>query len=328
MELAIPLTTTEAFILAIGSLGLGMILLLRGGEWTVDAAVYVAKHAGISPLIIGFTVVAFGTSLPELLVSINANMHDSPGIAIGNVLGSNIANILLVIGATAVFCTIKAVPRELIHDIAIMLLATIALLLLLLHGEINQIAGIVMIVILVFYVLWEYLAAKNSHSKKDGDDSEEPLFKHFWAGIAYLLIGMACIALGAEFLVRGAKVSATIIGVPEAVIGLSIIAIGTSLPELTTCIIAAKRKQPDLILGNILGSNVFNILMILGITTLIKPIHISDIAPQLVNTDIWVVLAVSIIFSLLLLFYRKITRPIGFVFLTAYLAYMISIFTL
>jgi cation:H+ antiporter len=325
MELEI----TEALILAMGSLGIGMFLLIRGGEWTIDSAVYVARHAGVSPLIIGFTIIAFGTSLPELLVSVNANMHGSPGIAVGNVLGSNIANILLVIGATAVFCTIKATPREIMHDITIMLATTAALAALLLHGEISRIAGASMVLFLLGYVLWEYLSEKKHHEKKDNASAEEehaPHFDHLGIGIAYLIVGMLCIALGAEFLVRGAKVSATIIGVPEAVIGLSIIALGTSLPELTTCIIAAKRKQSQLILGNILGSNVFNVLMIIGITTWIKPINVADIAPQLVNQDIWLTMAISVIFALILLLYKKVTRPIGLLFLVAYVTYIISIF--
>lgn len=320
------LTTIEAFILAMGSLGLGMLLLIRGGEWTIDAAVYVARHAGISPLIVGFTIVAFGTSLPELLVSINANMHDSPGIAVGNVLGSNVANILLVIGATAIFCTIKAIPKELLADLIMMVVVTVALALLLVYGEISRFAGIGMMVVLVSYVLWQYLTTRGDHEDTSADDDHEPRFNHFKEGLLYLVIGMVCIALGAEFLVRGAKVSATIIGVPEAVIGLSIIAIGTSLPELTTCIIAAKRKQSGLILGNIIGSNVFNVLMIIGITTIIKPIDVADISPHLVSFDIWVVLAISIIFAAILLIYRKITKSLGIMFLVVYVIYMASVF--
>lgn len=323
MEL-VSLTEIEAFVLAIGALGLGMILLIRGGNWTIDAAVYIARHAGISPLVVGFTIVAFGTSLPELLVSVNANLHDSPGIAIGNVLGSNIANILLVIGATAVFCTIKAVPRELFRDLAMMMAATLFLVYLLMQDDIGRIVGIVMLFILIAYVFWQYLMVKKEDAPVE--DLEEPDFKSFRMGWAYLLGGMLFIALGAEFLVRGAKVSAHILGVPEAVIGLSIIALGTSLPELTTCLIAATKKQSNLVLGNIIGSNVFNILMIIGITTVIKPISVSQIAPQLVTFDIWFVLAVSFVFTLLLLFYRKITRFIGIIFLTSYSAYIVALY--
>jgi cation:H+ antiporter len=323
MEL-MQLGVVEAFILAIGSLGLGMVLLIRGGGWTIDASVFVARHVGIPPLIVGFTIVAFGTSLPELLVSVNANWHGSPGIAIGNVLGSNIANILLVIGATATFCTILANPRKLLHDLIMMMVATVILAYLMVSGDISRTAGITMVGILIVYVFWEYMQARQG--KLPVDDVEDPEFSSFKAGMFYLIAGMVCIALGAEFLVRGARVSATIIGVPEAVIGLSIIAIGTSLPELATCLIAAARKQPDLILGNIIGSNVFNILMIIGIMTSIKPIDMADVAPQLAAFDIWIVMAVSLAFSLLLLLYRKITRFIGILFLVGYAVYIAAIY--
>jgi cation:H+ antiporter len=142
------LAAFDALVLAIGALGLGMILLIKGGGWTIDAAIYIARKLGVSPLVVGFTIVAFGTSLPELLVSVNANMHDSPGIAIGNVLGSNIANILLVIGTTGLFATIIAVPRTLIRDLVMMLISTVLLTFLMLHGDIPRAAGFAMVGVL------------------------------------------------------------------------------------------------------------------------------------------------------------------------------------
>lgn len=320
------LTTTEAFILAIGALGLGMIMLIRGGNWTIDAAVYIARHLGVSPLVVGFTIVAFGTSLPELIVSVNANFHGSPGIAIGNVLGSNIANILLVLGAAALFATLTAIPRHLARDLFVMLGATIALLGLMHYGMIDRLAGGVMIIALLAYVFWQYLEAMKGHMPVE--DVDEPEFTSMGASLGFLIGGLALIALGAEFLVRGATVSATVIGVPEAVIGLSVIAIGTSLPELSTCIIAARKKQTDLILGNIIGSNVFNIMMIIGVTSLIKPIDISTIEPQLVNLDIWVTLGITVFFVALVFLYKKLTRWTGILFLGAYFAYIIAIYAL
>jgi cation:H+ antiporter len=314
-------TTIEAFILALGSLGLGMIMLIRGGNWTIDGSVFIARHFGISPLVVGFTIVAFGTSLPELLVSVNANFHHLPGIAIGNVLGSNIANILLVVGATAMFTVIYAVPKELLRDIVMMLFATLLLVYLMQLDQISHLAGVLMVVILLSYVLWQYLKARQGDIPVE--EIEEPEFKTLKASIMFLITGLVFIALGAEFLVRGAKVSAVVIGVPEAVIGLSVIALGTSLPELSTCLVAAKKQQTDLVIGNILGSNVFNILMILGVTASIQPIDMTKVAPQLMSIDIWIVLVVSIIFSLLLLLYQKINRFIGIVFLSAYAIYII-----
>ncbi len=319
-------TNEEILVLSIGALGLGMYLLFKGGNWTIDASTFIARRFGISPLVIGFTVVAFGTSLPELIVSINANLSNSPGIAIGNVIGSNIANILLVIGMTAFFATLHAVPREIIRDVVMMLASSVLMMFLMLYGAISQTAGTGMIVILIAYTLWQYFMA--SKGKISVEEVDSPEYKNLFYGVIFLLLGLVAIALGAEFLVRGAKVSATIIGVPEDVIGLSVIALGTSLPELSTCIAAALKKQSDIIIGNILGSNVFNILMILGITSMIKPIDNSAIAHQVITLDMWIMFGVSALFSILLLVYKKITKPIGVVFVAGYVFYIGLIYAL
>lgn len=319
-------TNEELLILAVGALGLGMYLLFKGGDWTIDAAVYIAKRLGVSPLVIGFTIIAFGTSLPELLVSVNANLAGSPGIAIGNVIGSNIANILFVVGTTALFATLVAVPRELMRDIIMMLLSSLLMLGFMFHGHINMVAGGVMIAILTVYVLWQYTMA--SKGKIEVEELDETRYNHFVHGLIFLLLGLFAIAAGAEFLVRGAKVSATIIGVPEDVIGLSVIALGTSLPELSTCVIAALKRQSDIVIGNILGSNVFNILMIIGLTAIVKPIEQSAIAPQVLTLDIWVMLGVSALFSVLLLTIKKINKPVGIVFVTGYVFYIGLIYAL
>lgn len=311
----------DAFILATGCLGLGMIMLIRGGDWAIDGAVFVARHFGISPLIVGFTIIAFGTSFPELLVSLNAHLTGSSGIALGNVLGSNVANILLVIGATAAIATIHVVPRALVRDLCMMLFASGLLIVMLLSGSITQIAAIIMAVILVLYVFWQYYMARKGDIPVE--DVEDPEFSNLKTAFIFLLLGFFAIALGAEFLVRGAKVTATIIGVPEAVIGLSIIAIGTSLPELSTCIIAARKNQSDIVIGNIIGSNVFNILMILGITGAIKPYLVSDLSTtQLVDFDMWVMAGISVLFTLILLLYKKVSRPLGYIFMAGYCIYM------
>lgn len=319
-------TNEELLILSIGALGLGMYLLFKGGDWTIDAAVYIAKRLGVSPLVIGFTIVAFGTSLPELLVSVNANLTGSPGIAIGNVIGSNIANILFVVGTTALFATLVAVPRALMRDIVMMMLSSILMLGFMFHGHINVVAGGVMIAILSAYVLWQYTMA--SKGKIEIEELDETKYNHFIHGLIFLLLGLVAIAAGAEFLVRGAKVSATIIGVPEDVIGLSVIALGTSLPELSTCIIAAMKRQSDIVIGNILGSNVFNILMIIGVTAIVKPIEQSAIAPQVLTLDIWVMIGVSALFSVLLLTMKKINKPMGIIFVAGYVFYIGLIYAL
>jgi len=318
------LSNLELFILAIGAMGLGTVLLIRGGDWTIDAAVYIARKMGISPLVVGFTIVAFGTSLPELLVSINANMKDSAGIAVGNVLGSNIANILLVIGASAAVSVLVTDPKSVRRDLVAMILATCLMIGLFFTGGITQTAGLGMIVLLLGYVFWQYRSAKNGEI--EAEDLEEPEFEKNIHAYLFLIGGLVFVALGAEFLVRGAQVSATILGVPEAVIALSLIAIGTSLPELSTCIAAARKKQSDIIIGNIIGSNFFNIMMILGTASMFKSIEIAKMGQEVMTRDIWVVLAVTLVFSLTLFFVGKIGRISGFVYLVLYCVYIIGIY--
>ncbi len=302
----------------------GILMLIRGGNWTIDSAVYVARHLGISPLIVGFTIVAFGTSLPELIVSVLANLRGSAGIAIGNVVGSNIANILMVIGATATVATLKVRAKGIYKDLVMMLLCTALLAGLLFYGAVGQLVGASMIALLVVYVFYQFTMARKGEVPLEPVEEHE--YKSMGAALGFLFVGLLAIALGAEFLVRGAKVSAGIIGVPEAVIALSIIAFGTSLPELATCIIAGRKGHGDLILGNIIGSNVFNILMIIGTTAAVKPIAAGSFAPQLANFDIWVAAAVSIIFAGLLFMRKKITKPVGYLFMAGYVMYNIYIY--
>lgn len=322
----VDLTSTEILILAIGALGLGMILLLKGGEWTIDSAVYVARHFGISPLIIGFTIVAAGTSAPELVVSVKANLDGSPGIAIGNVIGSNIANILFIIGATAIVAPLIVKPRELFRDLMMMMASTILMMGLMINGNISHLGGALMMAVLIGFIFWQYRMAKEDDIPPEAENGRE--FKSIYGALAVLLAGLLGIAIGAEFLVRGAKVTAAEIGVPEDVIGLSVIALGTSLPELSTCVIAALRKQTEIVVGNIVGSNVFNILMIIGATALIKPIEKSAIASQVITLDIWVMFGTSLLFTLILLFYKKINAVIGSVFLISYVLYIALIYGL
>jgi cation:H+ antiporter len=320
------MAVSQAFVLALGSLGLGMVLLIRGGNWTIDAAIYIARHLGVSPLVVGFTIIAFGTSLPELIVSITANLKGSPGIAVGNVIGSNVANILLVLGVTAAIATIPAKPRDLLRDIIVMILATLYFVFLVKSGDMTRISGFVMLGLLLGYVLWQYKMA--TKGAIEIEEMDEPEFKSMALAVLFLLLGMAFIAIGAELLVRGAQVSAEIIGVPESVIGLTLIALGTSLPELSTCVIAALKKHNDIVLGNIIGSNVFNILMIIGATTAIKPIIDQGGDNHLIDINLVVMVGVTLLLSALLLFAGKIHRSIGFVFVGAYIVYIIAIYAM
>lgn len=306
---------------------IGIFLLVKGGNWTIDGAVYVARRFGISPLVVGFTIIAFGTSLPELLISVFANLQGSGGIAIGNVLGSNIANVLLVIGVSAAMVPLISKSQDVVRDLFVMILATGLLAFLMQYGSISRLAGFAMLVILFAYVFMQYRWAKLSDDIPAEIDDVVAYKKPIFAYV-FLFLGLVLIAGGAEFLVRGARESATIIGVPEAVIALSIIALGTSLPELSTCIIAVRKGQSDIVLGNIIGSNVFNILTILGFTAVVKPIAQGSFAPQLANLDIWITALVSVLFALMIVCFGKISRPAGFVFCGAYVVYNIYIYAM
>ena len=310
----------DTTILSMGALFLGIIMLIRGGGWAIDSSVYVASRFGISPMVIGFTIIAFGTSLPEMIVSLFANIQGSPGIAIGNVLGSNISNILMVAGVSSIFITLKVnVTKMLVRDLLFMMFATILLMVLLYYGTISSLMGFVMVVILLGYIFLQYMTTKSDDF--EAKEIPDTAFKSDKYAYVTLLFGLMSIAIGAEFLVKGAKVSASLLGVPESVIALSVIAFGTSLPELSTSIIASRKGQFDMVIGNIVGSNVFNILMIIGFSSLIKPIMQSSLSPQILDFDIWVTLLVGLSFLLVLFIFGRINRIIGSVFFLSYIAY-------
>mgnify|MGYP001167616041 CR=1 FL=1 len=306
----------------------GIVLLIKAGDWTVESAVFIAGRYGLSPMIVGFTILAFGTSLPELLVSVLAVLRGSDGIAMGNVIGSNIANIMMVIGSACLIAKIYVtVNQALVRDVTFMLLSSLLLLGLMTYGEITRISGIFMVLILTVYVFIQYRMAQKGEQEVE-EISAEHEFKDTYTPYILLLMGLAGVAVGAELLVRGASESASIIGVPEAVIALSIIAFGTSLPELSTSIIAAKKGHSDMMIGNIIGSNVFNILMIIGFTALIQPISSATYSPQLLEFDIWVMIAITVAFAFLLLGYKKITKIIGALLVAGYIAYNIFIYAI
>lgn len=326
MELAV----FDGLVLAFGALGFGIWLLVKGGDWTVDSAVVVAERFGISPLVIGFTVLAFGTSLPELIVSILANLQGVPGIAIGNVLGSNIANIALVLGIGAMIMPLTVTSKAVKRDLIFMLFATGIFAALLIGGELSRMSGVMMITLLIAYVVYQYFKASAGAQIDQAalDQMDKPSAKQVRGAVIFLLLGLVAIAVGAEFLVRGARVGAEVIGVPDAVIALSVIAFGTSLPELSTSIIAARKGHGDMMLGNIVGSNVFNILMIIGVASIVKPIFAADFAPQLVNFDIWVTAAVSVVFAAVMFFMKGMGRVVGGAFFLFYVLYNIYIYAI
>ncbi len=314
----IELSTYELFVLAAGAMAFGIYLLIKGGDWTVDAAVFVAERTGLSPLFIGATIISFGTSVPELFTSVTANLQGYPGIALGNVLGSNVANILLVLGATAFVFQVTARPKDLLKDLCMMLLATGIMAFGMLTGGFSQILGLIMFAILASFVFYQY-KTDSIPLEEDDDDDDTPSITTMKGAIVILLAGLAALGVGSELLVKGAVQTGSAIGVPEAIIGLTVVAFGTSLPELSTCIAAARKQSVGLILGNIIGSNTFNILSIIGLTAVIAPL---DVDPVLLGADLWITVAVAVFFTLWMLTIGRLNRTTGIIMMAAYVIFV------
>ena len=309
----------DLFVLAAGAILFGLYLLIKGGDWTIDAAVFVAEKTGLSPLFIGATIISFGTSVPELFTSVNANLQGFPGISLGNVLGSNIANILLVLGATATILQVEGKAKDLMKDMVMMLIATAILVFGMLSGQFSTVLGLIMFAILAGFVGYQYFT--NTLELEEDDDDDEGGIETMQTALLILLGGLVALAVGSEMLVKGAVVSGTIIGVPEAIIGLTVVAFGTSLPELSTCVAAARKKSLGLILGNIIGSNTFNILSIVAITAIIKPL---DVVSVLTGVQMWATVIVSVGFAAWMLTVGKITRNMGFAMVGAYILFILA----
>lgn len=299
----------------------GLVLLFFGGEGLIKGAVSLARNFGLSKLLVSAVVVGFGTSMPEMTVSVSAALKGASDIAIGNIVGSNIANILLIIGVAAILCPIFVAGSAVKRDTFIVLGTSLALCGLAMIGMIGFLAGFLMFTALIGYIFWSYMQDKKSGAETaahiEEDIEGEPQLSPVKAGV-FALAGLVLLVGGAYILVEGAVSIARGFGISEAVIGLTIVAVGTSLPELATAVVAAYRKHSDVIIGNILGSNIFNILAILGITAMISPIPI-DV--QIASYDVWIMLGVAILLSIYLLRGITIGRISGIAMLLAYCAY-------
>jgi cation:H+ antiporter len=243
----------------------GLIALFFGGEYLVRGASGIARSFRLSPMVIGLTIVGFGTSAPEMLVSVQAALAGQPAIAIGNVLGSNIANILLILGVSAVIAPLLIPLRKIWRDLGFMLLATATIWVMLLDGNVSRLDGIILLAGLLAFLVVAFLTGAAEPQATTGSP---PL----WLSGVQTGAGLVVLVIGARLLVDSATDIARTFGISEAIIGLTIVAVGTSLPELATSVIAAVRKQTEIAVGNIVGSNVFNIFGILGVTALIAPI--------------------------------------------------------
>lgn len=296
----------------------GLVGLYFGAEWLLRGAIGVAQKLAIPTLLVSLVIVGFGTSMPELLVSLRAALSGSSDIALGNVVGSNTANILLIVAACALIYPISTWDKAVKRDTYVMVAAAVLLLGLVQFAVIGRVAGLLMTMLLVGYVIYAYLQGRGTVDTTDDSQKDE----HLSNGLMTLLIGGGLIALfaGAELLVRGATSLARDFGVSEAVIGLTVVAVGTSLPELATGIMAALRRHSDVVIGNIVGSNIFNILFILGVTSMIQPIAV---APRFGHFDVPVMLATTLGFAALLLTHAGVRRLVALAMIAIYIGYTI-----
>ena len=293
----------------------GLIGLFFGGEALVRGSVGIAWRMAIPPLLIGLTVVGFGTSTPELLVSVDAAWRGVPDIALGNVVGSNIANILLIIGLSALVWPIRVMGATLRRDTAVMMAAALVLVPVFAMGQLGGFAGLILVAGLVAYLVWAY----RQPGEVVADEVGAPAPASTLVSTLWVIGGLVALMVGARFLVDGAVNIARGYGISEAFIGLTIVAVGTSLPELATSLIAAFRRQSEIAIGNIVGSNIFNVLGILGVTALIAPI---PVASRFLTFDLPVMIAVSLVLTGLLLTRPVIGRGVGVVMLAGYVAYI------
>ena len=303
----------------------GFVLLFFGGDWLVDGGVALARKYRISSLVIGMTIVAFGTSAPELLVSMISAIKGSAGIAMGNVLGSNIANIGLILGLTALICPIETDNRKVIRHGTIMIAASLLLLAFSLNHGISRIEGLTLFACLILFTT---LSIRKGRTQNEEAQTDEPEGKSMTILAAVGLIILSCVmlAFGADILVDGATTLASAMGVSDKVIGLTIVALGTSLPELAASVAAAIKKQMDISIGNIIGSNIFNILCVLGVSTSIKPISLEF--QDYMSDFIWMLgfSVFIIIFTTMRKKKGRLGRTAGILFLLAYAVYAWSLF--
>lgn len=344
----------------------GLLFLYLGGELLVRNASHLAEHLGLSRMMVGLTVVAFGTSSPELAASLSSVLQGVPDLATGNVIGSNIANIGLILGITALFLPLKSDRAFITQELPIMLFVMFAMLAVLFDNQIGRVDGAILFSLLIAYIIsnivkvkrsgkkdsasipsgtvktgiveevnQETIAASHEHSQlqhqhyqtdhhaDDSDHLAQRSTKHLIRLILGSIAGVVILVLGAQSLIRGGVAIATAWGVSEKVIGLTLVAVGTSLPELASSTIAAIRKETDLILGGVVGSNIFNVLAILGVTALVKPINTTFATVQY---DLVIMLFFSFVLLVFMMQRRSLNRIEAFILLCMYVAYSIYLF--
>lgn len=317
---------------AIIILPIGLAVLIKGADWLVDGAVAIAKQLGMSPLIIGLTIVAMGTSAPEVAASVKAALENSPGLAIGNVYGSNIANLALVGGLCAIIRPISISRAAIVRDIPLMLGCALLLYGIFYTGpSLSRFESILMLILFAGIILF-MIHTERKQAKKDARVLEKRVAtvqqaaphqpKTIWLSLLVIFVGLLCLAEGASLTVSSAKIIGRYAGLSEIVIGATIIALGTSLPELLTCLIASIKGHDDLSIGNLVGSNIFNTLLVIGASGLAKPYSIAS-EPQLIGWYYWLMILILALFSIIALVFRKISKPAGVILFMCYAGYIV-----
>lgn len=303
------------FVLQIVFLALGFFLLVKGADWFVDGASGLARKLGIPQLVIGLTIVAMGTSLPEAAVSISAALRGNAEITIGNIVGSNILNILIILGVTALIATLKVADSTVRYEIPFMIVATFVLLWLgYTGGQVTWLEGVILWVLFLLYLRYLYMMAKKG---KEEEREAEQLSTAKIIGL--ILAGVVMIAAGSNFAVEGASNLAKALGISQRFIGLTIVAFGTSLPELVTSVSAVRKHNADIAIGNIVGSNIFNILFIVGTTALITPVTFASgfVVDTLIAAAVGILLFVCVART------KELRKKAGIVMLLAYILYFL-----
>lgn len=301
----------QVFILLVG-----FLLLVKGADWFVEGAAGIAKKLGIPQLIIGLTIVAMGTSMPEAAVSITAALQENAGITIGNIVGSNILNILIILGVTALITNVAIQKSTLYYEIPYMIAITIVLMIFgITGGKITFIEGVIFWLLFIVFLGYLFVMSKKGNSQEDEEVKDIPV----WKCILFMVVGGVMVVKGSDFAVSGASAIARFFGMSERFIGLTIVAFGTSLPELVTSVTAAKKGNAGIAIGNIVGSNIFNILFVIGTTALICTVPFES--KFIIDTII--AIASGAVLWLGTYKNRELRKPCGIVMLLGYAAYFI-----
>ncbi|NNG05596.1 MAG: calcium/sodium antiporter [Inquilinus sp.] len=309
---------TVPIIMTVG----GLVLLMVGADFLVRGAVGAARCMGISPLVIGLTVVALGTSLPELVVSLEAALDGTPQLAVGNIVGSNIANILLILGVAGLISPIRCSRMAIFRDGTAMMAATAIFVAAGLLGTLGRAFGALSLFLLASYMVLSYYSDRGSGDGVHAEEADEiePIAGGLGTSVVAVIGGLTGVILGAELLVDGAVGLARAFNVSEEVIGLTLVAFGTSVPELATTVVAAIRRHADVALGNVLGSNLFNLMGVMGVVAIVVPV---DLPAQIARFDIWVMSGVSVLMIQFMYTGLRLSRLEALLFLAAYFVFLL-----